>query len=91
MLKNFLEKLFSEKPGTNIFVEKYDLGTGFPTGFRQNEVFRVQTIKKSQKCDLRGETAPVDPENMTQRKYSGYMPVHKVNNPWSKMAKIDEK
>ena len=75
-----MEKRFSEKPGTNIFVEKYDLGTGFPVGFRQNDVFRVQTLKKSQKCDLRGETAPADPENMTQCKSSGYMPVHKVNN-----------
>ena len=91
MIKKNLEKLFSEKPGTNIFVEKYDLGTGFPVGFQQNAVFRVQILKKSQKCDLRGETAPADPENRTQCKSSGYMPVHKVNNTWSKMAKIDEK
>ena len=72
-----MEKRFSEKPETNIFVEKYDLGTGFLVDFRQNDVFRVQTLKKSQKCNLRVETTPADPENMTQCKSSGCMPVHK--------------
>ena len=80
MIKNFLEKLFSEKPETNIFVENCNLGTGFLIGFRQNDVFRVQILNFSQKCDLRGETAPADPENMTRCKSSGYMPVHKVSN-----------
>ena len=45
--KKNLEKRFSEKPGTNIFGEKYNLGAGFPADFRQNDVFRVQILKKS--------------------------------------------
>ena len=42
-----LEKRFSEKHGTTIFDGNYSLGAEFSDDFRQNDVFRVQTLKKS--------------------------------------------